>query len=253
MSFITVYNSPLELAEGAADLFIQTAKQSIASRGRFMAALAGGSTPEKSYILLSKPDRSAQIDWKRTFLFFGDERFLPLDNPDSNYNMANNALLSHVPIPDSQIFPVNTSLSSVQAAALDYDKTLQRIFQTQLDSNPPRFDLILLGLGDDGHIASLFPGSPSLQERARRVVSSPPGRLPPPVDRVTFTYPVLNNARQVVFLAAGARKAEILHTVLDELPGYLSAPASGVIPDGSLTWLLDKEAAANIQLIRRNI
>ena len=171
------------------------------------------------------------MDWKNTFVFFGDERFGRPDGPDSNYGMARQALLDHVPIPPENIFPMPTeSDADEDAAAEQYIQTLADFFGVPPRGLPPRFDLILLGLGDDGHTASLFPGAPTLAITDAWVVSTPPGTLPPPVDRLTFTFPLINAARQVAFLVSGEAKAGIVQEVLEgERPREVH-PAAGVQP-----------------------
>ena len=242
---ITICNDADDLAAHAADVFIKSAQSAIASRGRFVVGLAGGSTPARTYALLSQNEAIAQIEWRSVFCFFGDERFVPADDEASNYGMARKALLANVPVPDANIFTVDTTLPTAADAAAAYQKTLEQFFGKSAEHSPPVFDLILLGLGDDGHTASLFPGMPSLAVQDQFVVSSPPGILPPPVDRVTLTYPVLNAARQIVFLVSGAKKADAVHAILDDSAASETHPAAGVTPDhGALLWLLDREAAA---------
>ncbi len=175
------------------------AQEAVRERGRFTLVLAGGSTPEKTYRLLAEPAQAAMVAWPKTFVFFGDERFVPPDDPRSNFGMARSALLAHVPIPAGQVFPVPTDRPTAAEAAAAYTRRLGEVFAAAPRGPPPRFDLILLGLGEDGHTASLFPGAAALAVRDTWVTWSPPGTLPPPVDRVTMTYPVLNAARQVLF------------------------------------------------------
>jgi 6-phosphogluconolactonase len=230
------------LARTAAERIVADSKDAIALRGQFTIALAGGSTPKKAYGLLASAPFASEIEWSRVYAFFGDERFVPKDDDNSNYKMANESLLSKVPIPTSNVFPVPTDKATPGDAAKAYEATLRAFFDD--DTNPPRFDLILLGLGDDGHTASLFPNASSLGMQDFWVVWSPPGVLPPPVDRITFTNAVLNAARHVLFLVAGANKAEALADVLEHDASALKRPAAGVRPtNGTLTWLVDQEAA----------
>lgn len=241
MTEIRVYDDAAALAERAAELVIETAREAAIERGGFTWALAGGSTPEKTYSLLAEPERAAQIDWNRTFVFFGDERFVPLDHPDSNYGMAQRAMLGKVPLLEGNVHPVPTHLPSPEAAADAYADTLGESF---VSDEIPRFDLILLGLGDDGHTASLFPGQPALNVVDRWVTSSPPGVLPPPVERITLTFPVLNAARRVAFLVAGEKKAAVVRDILGGSTTPATHPAAGVRPaHGELIWLLDAAAA----------
>jgi 6-phosphogluconolactonase len=185
------------LAARAAQMIVQSAQEAIAQRGRFTLVLAGGSTPEKTYRLL--PPGPPQLDWSRTYLFLGDERFVPLDDPRSNFAMIGRSLLNHISVPADHVFPVPTTpeQKTPADAARAYAELLARFFALQVNVQPPpHFDLILLGLGDDGHTASLFPGALALKVRDAWVTWSPPGTLPPPVDRVTLTFPALNAARQ---------------------------------------------------------
>jgi 6-phosphogluconolactonase len=237
-----------DLAADAADFFIAEAQKAIEVRGRFTVALAGGSTPKKTYALLAQPGRSGQVDWAKTFVFFGDERFGDIDSPNSNYGMARQAMLDHVPIPKANIFPMPTGDNPDEDAAADqYIETLAKFFDVPSKGLPPRFDLILLGLGDDGHTASLFPDAASLAVTDAWVVATPPGTLPPPVDRLTFTFPSINAARNVAFLVSGTKKAATVAEVLAGKRGREAHPSEGVQPyDGTLTWLLDSDAAQQI-------
>jgi len=232
------------LAGKAADLITECAQDAIRERGRFTLVLSGGSTPEKTYALLAQPDRMATIDWSKTFVFFGDERMVPPEDPRSNFAMARRALLDRATVPDSNVFPIPTGKRSPAEAAKAYAECLARFFSASPASGPPRFDLVLLGLGEDGHTASLFPGAAALDVEDAWVAWSSPGTLPPPVDRVTLTYPVLNAARQVVFLVSGESKAAALRDVLEGRADRNRRPAAGVRPtDGTVTWLVDRDAA----------
>jgi 6-phosphogluconolactonase len=243
---ITVCRDPDELAARAVERFVQAAGEAIRARGRFRVALAGGSTPERMYTLLAQPAEAARVDWARSFLFLGDERFVPPDDPRSNYGMVKRTLLA-APVPADRVFPVPMHLVSPDAAAAAYEDTLATAFGVTDRRQPPRFDLILLGLGDDGHTASLFPHAASLRVEDRWVVASPPGTLPPPVDRITVTYPVLNAARQVLFLVSGEKKAPVLQEVLEGHASPDERPAAGVRPaDGTVEWLVDEAAAQRL-------
>ncbi|MGE5617794.1 MAG: 6-phosphogluconolactonase [Sphingomonadaceae bacterium] len=258
------------LSEAAAGLFAELAADAIARRGRFAVALSGGSTPKRLYQLLANAPWREQIDWGRCHLFWGDERLVPADHPDSNYRLARETLLRRLPIPLGQIHRVPVEVGVGESVAAAYEAEMRRFFVEDTarqhphadeeraagdeaapgDSEPrhlsggsaetPRFDLVLLGLGSDGHTASLFPGHSAVEEQVRWVVATPSGRLPPPVDRVTLTLPVINAARAVLFLVAGADKAPVLRQVL---AGEASLPASLVRPsDGELYWLVDEAA-----------
>jgi len=233
------------LAAQAAELIVAAAREASGQRGRFTFVLSGGSTPEKTYQHLASPQTVSKIDWSKTFIFVGDERFVPYDNAASNFGMFQRSLLSNVPVPKENVFPMPTDCDSADQAALHYAATLAAFFgQHAGKAPPPSFDMLLLGLGDDGHAASLFPGMPSLDVKDAWVTSSPPGVLPPPVDRVTFTFPLLNRARQVLFLVAGEKKAAAVREIFERNPQVSKAPAAGVRPDsGVLTWLVDESAA----------
>ncbi|MGI8586585.1 MAG: 6-phosphogluconolactonase [Chloroflexia bacterium] len=243
---ILIAHDPADLAHRAADLFVETASEAALEYRTIAVALAGGSTPKALYELLTSDAYRTRINWPLIHFFWGDERYVPADDQDSNYRMAYDALLSKVPVPAANIHRMSTDYPDEDEAARAAEQDLADHFKTP-PAEMPRFDLILLGLGDDGHTASLFPGKPTLNERQRLVVATPPGRLPPPVDRLTLTLPVLNAAARVVFLAAGAGKAEIVRWVLHEAPGDSPLPAQMVQPtDGRLTWMLDEAAAAEM-------
>jgi 6-phosphogluconolactonase len=233
------------LALRAADLITRAAQGAIRQRGRAMLALSGGSTPEKTYGLLAQPGRPSRVDWAHTYLFLGDERLVRPDDPSSNFAMVQRTLLAPIPVPAGHAFPVPTQLLTATAAAAEYEAILGRAFGTGDSHDPPRFDLILLGLGEDGHTASLMPGMASLGVTDRWVVASPPGLLPPLVERITLTFAVLNAAHEIVFLVSGEDKAEALRDVLEGQPSREERPAVCVRPvDGALTWLVDEAAAS---------
>jgi 6-phosphogluconolactonase len=239
---LTICADSDELATLAAASIRRAAASSIAERGRFTLALAGGSTPEKTYRKLASEPPSA-IDWSKVFLFFGDERCVgPLDSR-SNYRMAHEALLSRAPIPPDHVYAVPTELGDDASCARAYEQTLNAFFGLA-PGHMPTIDLILLGLGDDGHTASLFPGASALSVLDAAVTYSQPGTLPPPVDRVTLTFPALNAARAVMFLVAGENKAVAFRDVWQRRSTVRERPAAGVSPEsGSLTWLVDHAAA----------
>lgn len=261
---IFVADDVVALAVHAVELIGEIARESIESRGRFSLALCGGSTPEKTYSLLARPERSTAIDWNRTHIFFSDERFVPHADSRSNFGMAQHALLQHIPIPPSHVFPIATNWHSAANAATAYEKELTRVFsacqtaETRRDDRHrglthaatleiPRFDLMLLGLGEDGHTASLFPGAAALEIKDALVTWSLPGVLPPPVDRITFTFPLLNAARNVIFLVGGESKAAALHEVFEGTSDEHVHPAKGVHPyDGRLMWIIDRAAASKL-------
>jgi 6-phosphogluconolactonase len=235
------------LAAAAAERITAAAAAAIRARGRFTLVLSGGSTPERTYSLLAAPPWSNRIDWPRTCLFFGDERFVSPDDPRSNYAMARRSLLSPLSLAADHVFPILTDKKTPAESAAAYAEVLGRFFNLPASADPPRFDLILLGLGDDGHTASLFPHARALEEKQAWATWSPPGVLPPPVERVTLTFPVLNAARQVMFLVAGVNKAQPVHKVIGGLASVAEAPAAGVKPErGAVTWLVDAAAASQL-------
>jgi 6-phosphogluconolactonase len=241
---VKVLANPSALAATAAEMVVQAAGESIALRGRFTLVLSGGSTPQATYKLLADGDHSALVDWSRTYVFFGDERFVPPDDPRSNYGMARANLLSRIPIPAANVFPIPTEQPSALSAASAYAQTLAEFFRRSDPATPPQFDLIFLGMGSDGHTASLFPFAETLEVTCAWTAWSRPGTMPPPVDRITLTYPVLNAARQIVFLVEGRSKAAALRDILEGQAPREDRPAAGVQPThGTVTWLIDKNAA----------
>jgi 6-phosphogluconolactonase len=189
------------------------------------------------------------VDWNKTFLFFGDERYVPPEDDRSNYKMAHDSLLANAPISDDHVFAIPTAPNSLEVCATTYAQTLASFFQTAV-GQPPTLDLILLGLGDDGHVASLFPHAPSLSLRGTTVTFSPPGRLPPPVDRITMTFDVINAARHILFLVSGENKAEVVRDVRSGDMSVMDRPAMGVRPaQGDVTWLIDRAAGSLISSI----
>jgi 6-phosphogluconolactonase len=240
---IIVTDNAETLAETAAQVIVECATEAVTARGRFMLALAGGSTPRATYERLAQPPRRDLMPWERTWVFFGDERGVPPDHPDSNFRMANQALLLKVPLPPRQVARIRGEAEDPEVAAAEYGRRLSQVFDIKR-GQLPRFDLILLGMGVDGHTGSLFPGSPVLREVFRPVaaVHATAASIP---QRFTFTLPVINAAARVMFLVSGAEKAKVLKAVLRE-PGR-GLPAALVHPtDGRLTWLLDRAAAALI-------
>jgi 6-phosphogluconolactonase len=233
---IRILKTAAELFEAAATEFAARASQAVQARGRFTVALSGGSTPKALYSLLaSKPD----IPWDKIYFFWGDERHVPPDHPDSNYRMTSEALLSKVPVRQENIFRIHAEEKDAPAAALQYEQALQDFFHLS-PGQFPRFDLVLLGIGTDGHTASLFPGTAALNETQRLVVANWVPKLS--AHRLTFTFPVLNAAACVIFLASGPDKAAILHQVLENSSADL--PSQRVHPsNGELLWLIDGPAA----------
>jgi 6-phosphogluconolactonase len=229
------------LFQAAAEAVAAAAEEAIRSRGAFSLALAGGSTPRRLYALLAEePALSSRIDWARVRLFWGDERCVPPDHPDSNYRMAFEALVSRVAIPAGSVHRIRGEDPDPERAAMDYEATLRRVLEAPVAM--PRLDLVLLGLGPEAHTASLFPGTRALHETRRAVVSAWVGKLF--AHRITLTAPALSAARAVTFLVSGEDKALPLKAVLEgpeepeQLPAQLVRPESG-----SLVYLVDAAAA----------
>jgi 6-phosphogluconolactonase len=237
---IEIYPDLETLSAAAAQLFAEQAERAAAVRGRFSVALSGGSTPQRTYELLAQPSFRDRAPWAKVHVFWGDERCVPLDDPRSNYRMARQALLDHVPIPQEQIHPIPFAKEPHEAAER-YEAVLHASFKDQ----PPRFDLVFLGLGENGHTASLFPGTPVLQERQRWVAEVYVAEQS--MYRVTLTAPVLNRALVVAFLVAGAAKAAVLREVLEGPQDPTRLPAQLIRPsDGELYCLVDRKAAGQL-------
>ncbi|SPE44946.1 6-phosphogluconolactonase [Candidatus Sulfotelmatobacter sp. SbA7] len=240
---IEVLATAADLFHAAAEEFVGAARTAIGAQGRFTVALSGGSTPKALYSLLAS--NYADFVWNRVFLFFGDERHVPPTDPDSNYRMVEESLLAKIKpaIPAENVFRVAAENPDAAAAAADYEAQLRRFFEIK-SGEFPRFDLILLGLGPDGHTASLFPDSAALDEQSRLVVANWVAKFN--THRITFTFPVLNRAAEVMFMVSGADKADMLHQVL-EGKNTPPLPSRRVQPsDGKLLWMLDEAAAAKL-------
>jgi 6-phosphogluconolactonase len=238
---VKIVSDSAALARTAAQEFCRVVEAAIQERGRFSVALSGGNTPRSVYSLLASDHQ--QLPWDLIHIFFGDERHVPPDHPDSNFRMATESLLSKVPIPEQNIHRIHAELDA-EAAAAEYDQQLVNFFHLG-DHDWPRFDLIFLGIGEDGHTASLFPGSNALTESSRRVVANWVEKFK--TFRITLTFPVLNHGAEVVFLVSGADKAKILSEVLR--PGPPKYPSQGVHPEnGRLLWLADQAAGSLLRL-----
>jgi 6-phosphogluconolactonase len=228
------------LSRAALEEILVNLQEAIELRGRFAIALSGGHTPEIMYALWAQNEKyRTETPWDRVYLFWGDERFVSATDPLSNYRMAREALLSHVPIPPANVHPAPTHLPTPQAAAAAYDAQLRRFFADGV----PAFDVTLLGIGPEGHTASLFPDSPALDERNKWVEAVTVQATPP--NRLTFTLPVLNQSRNTYFLAAGEGKKAILDALRAEPdPAHSQYPAARIQPfDGRVLWFLDEPAS----------
>lgn len=235
-----------EVARAAAEEMVTVAHESIEARGRFLLALSGGSTPRRLYELLAGSPYRERISWADAEFFWSDERAVDPGHPASSFRMAREALLEKLGVPDERVHRMRAERADLAAAALDYQRELARMFRVPEDGPPPRFDLILLGMGADGHTASLFPRTPGLRERLRWVV---PNRAPvDPRDRLTFTFTLINRARCVLFLVAGSDKAASLAEVLEGARDLDRLPSQSVDPaEGRLLWLVDEAAASRLR------
>ena len=243
MPELHVSRTPEEAAQSAASFVAALAEECVADHGRFTIALSGGSTPRKLYRVLATPPHAKQMTWDQWHVFWGDERRVPPDHEDSNYRMAREALLDHVSIPPAHVHRMRGEVAPQEAAG-EYETVLREVFQTPL----PSFDLILLGIGEDGHTASLFPSTQALREQHRLVVANWAPHLK--AHRITFTLPLINAAKVVAFLATDESKAEVLRGVLEPTPGEGILPTAMVRPThGTIQWFLSEEAA---RLLKRN-
>jgi len=233
------------VAAHAADEFIRRAESAIAARGVFRVALAGGSTPRRTYELLALGDRESQVEWQAVQIFFGDERSVPPEHSDSNYRTALEALLGKVDLRPESIHRMEGERPDLEQAAKAYEEILERAFEMKLPAWP-RFDLIMLGMGGDGHTASLFPGTRALSVDSSWVVANEVPQLS--TRRITFTVPLLNAARCVMFTVAGADKETRVADVLEGPRDPNRLPSQFVAPrDGDLLWLIDAAAAGALK------
>ena len=239
---IRIAGDRAELTRMTAGLLLDLSKAAVKAEKRCTIALSGGSTPKDVYAMLADDAKlRAEFPWNDTYFFWGDERHVPPDHPESNYRMTNEAMLSKAPLPPANVHRVKAENPDAAAAARDYEREVRKFFQLPAGKFP-RFDIVLMGMGPEGHTASLFPGTKALGEEKKLVVSNWVGKLY--TDRITMTAPVFDNARNVVFLVAGDDKAVALKAVLegkdepDQLPAQLIRPRKG-----KLIWLLDPRAA----------
>ncbi len=233
---VLVFEDLEALSRAAAQSFYSLSRAAIAAQGRFVVALSGGSTPRRLYALLGSTPYQTTVDWRRIHLFWADERCVPSDHPESNYALLRDELLMHVPLPKNNIHRVEGEADPGEAAR-KYEQSIKDFYGTHI----PAFDLIMLGVGEDGHTASLFPGSSALHETAR--IAVPVYFEKPKMSRVTLTLPIINHSSYVLFLATGGAKAKVVKNILNEgnSEGY---PAGLVRPkSGMLAWFLDREAA----------
>jgi 6-phosphogluconolactonase len=241
-----IYQDADALAKAAALEILHLAQQNVSERGIFTLALAGGSTPRKLYTLLGTDPEFRAFPWNETHLFFGDERHVPPSHIDSNYNMVNSTLLNSGLVPAANVHRVRAELPDANMAALDYDVEVHSFFTPGMRMDTlPRFDAVLLGMGPDGHTASLFPGSKALEEKERWVVANWVEKFNSA--RITFTFPVINAAKKVLLLVAGADKTDMMVEVLVNRRGEEAYPVQSVKPvDGEKVWMLDRAAAERL-------
>lgn len=239
---VQVFSDLEEISHKAAEVFTNFSRSCIASQKKFSAAISGGSTPRKLYRLLGSAEYSPQVDWQRVHLFWADERCVPKEHEESNFKAAFDRLLSKASIPDENIHRIRGE-EDPERGARDYEEDIRKFFGM---SGLPMFDLVILGMGEDGHTASLFPGSSLLEERIR--LAAPVYLDRPNRNRITLTLPVLNNATQILFLVAGHSKADIVYEILGDGRKKERYPAGLISPDhGSVTWLIDQEAAEKLR------
>jgi 6-phosphogluconolactonase len=248
---VVIFPDAAALTRRAADEFVRAVHEGVSQKGSFSVALAGGSTPKALYNLLADdPAIRANLPWSKMHFFFGDERHAPPDSPESNYRMANEALFSKGVVKAEQITRIKGEYADTEKAALEYEQALRAYFKLK-DGEYPRFDLVLLGMGEEGHCLSLFPGTKALHASNRIVVRNWVGKLF--TERITITAPAANNANRVIFLVTRSDKALALKAVLEgpyepeQLPAQLIQPVSG-----NLLWLLDQDAAAKLAPQTRN-
>lgn len=231
------------LCRAGADHFVETVRVAITRQGRAAVVLSGGSTPRGMYALLATEPYFSRVHWNRVHVFWGDERCVPPDSPQSNYRMAYDAMLTQVPIPPQNVWRMHAESSNLAQAGNNYEAEIRAFFNQP--EGLPVFDLIHLGMGDDGHTASLFPHTHGLNEETALVTVNRIEKMN--ANRMTLTYPVLNAAANVQFLVSGESKAAVVREVLEGPYDPVELPSSGVQPvDGSLIWLLDKAAAAQL-------
>lgn len=239
---VRVFDDAEAVARATAETFARLAREAVEERGTFSVALSGGTTPRRVYELLASDERRESVPWPKAHVFFGDERAVPPDHAESNYRMASEAMLSRVPIPAENVHRID-GVGDAAANASDYESVMRGFFG---EVEWPRFDLVLLGMGDDGHTASLFPNTAALEESRAWVASNWVEKLQ--TWRITLTAPAINAARRVVFLVTGASKAERLREVLNGPRDPSRLPSQMIRPrDGALRWYVDRAAAAKLE------
>ena len=244
---IRIHSDSQAAAEAAAAFVLEVGQEAIRTKGRFCIAISGGTTPETLYRALTSPAFVDRFDWSRTTFFFSDERCVPPNDPRSNYALANKSLFTPLKITPSQVYRMTGESNDPPAAAHEYEQQLHLAMKTS-PSAQPSLDLILLGLGEDGHTASLFPGAPVLRDHQRLIAATQSPKDPP--NRLTMTFAAINRASVILFLVAGAAKAGAVRAILDpKTEAERQLPASLVEPEeGRLIWFLDRAAAAELPI-----
>lgn len=239
---VRVYPDLNAASKAAAEELVSLILDSVSERGRFAIALSGGSTPRILYTLLADT-YSDQIPWDSVHIFWGDERYVPKNHKDSNYGMADRALVSKVPIPSQNVHRIQTKAETPDKAASSYERVLREFFHSaQADESIPTFDLTLLGVGNDGHTASLFPGDPVLEERDRWVAAVDASPEAHPRERITLTLPVINRSRNVFFIASGSKKRKVVKSIIENKADAIELyPAAMVRPIEKTVWFVDAE------------
>jgi 6-phosphogluconolactonase len=236
----------LHFNAAAADEILTLAITAVSARGEFLCALAGGETPRPVYELLATEPRASAFPWRDTTLLFGDERCVPPDDERSNYRMSREALLDRVGVPEERVHRIRAEDPNPDRVAAEYERTLRWALGNPA-GRPPRIDLVLLGLGAEGHTASLFPGSAALDSERLVFAVRHAGDPPPRVDRITLTPKAINAAREVVFLAAGEEKAEAVRATLEGPRDPTRWPVQAITPvEGHVTWIVDQAAASKL-------
>jgi 6-phosphogluconolactonase len=238
---VRIFPDGAAIARFAARKFVEIAADAVAQKGSFEVALSGGSTPKTLYsLLVSDPALRPKVPWDKTFVFFGDERHVGPDDALSNFRMASEAMISKSPMKPAQVFRVKGEYPEAGQAALEYESDIRTHFNLS-DGQFPRFDLVLLGMGDEGHVASLFPGTKALHETRRIVVHNWVGKVL--MDRITLTAPAINNAANIIIMVTRAEKAPALTAVLERVYEPEQLPAQMIAPvNGNLLWLVDTAA-----------
>jgi 6-phosphogluconolactonase len=244
---VEVFSNQTDLIKRAADIFVDTAADSVQKNGRFLCALSGGRTPKALFKLLASPAYANQIDWQKVHIFWGDERLVPPEDAGSNYKMAADTLLNHVPIPKANIHRAKGELDA-KTAVIDYTQQLRQLVLP--DQAYPQLDLTLMGLGSDGHTASLFPGPIPAAENTQPVIAVTANYDGRPAQRITLTPLIFNAARHVLFLVTGEKKATALAAVLNRQDSPEKWPAQRIQPTKeTITWLVDSDAAKRLENI----